>query len=34
MKLPNGDQAIIDERKLVDYCLNADHEEGKHKAVL
>jgi len=34
MKLPNGRQAIIDERKLVDYCLSADHDEGKHKAVL
>ena len=34
MKLPNGDQAIIDERKLVDYCLSPDHDEGKHKAVL
>ncbi len=34
MKLPNGDNAIIDERKLVDYCLSLVHDEGKHKAAL
>jgi hypothetical protein len=34
MNLPNRDQAIIDERKLLDYCLSLDHDEGKHKAVL
>jgi hypothetical protein len=32
MKLPNGDQAIIDERKIKDYCLSPDHEDGQHKA--
>ena len=32
MKLPNGDKAIIDERKLVDYCLNFSHLRGRHKA--
>ncbi len=32
MKLPGGDEAIVDIRKLHDYCLNPDHPEGKHKA--
>ena len=32
MKLLNGDRAIIDERKLVDYCLNVSHLRGRHKA--
>jgi len=34
VKLPNGDRAIIDERKIVDYCLSPQHDEGKHKARL
>ena len=34
MKLPNGDKAIIDPRKLTDYSLSPDHEDGKHKAWL
>jgi|SRR4051794_40650979 hypothetical protein len=34
MKLPGGDQAIIDPRKVIDYCLNPDHEDGQHKARL
>jgi hypothetical protein len=34
MKLPNGDNAVIDQRKLSDYCLSAEHDEGKHKANL
>ncbi|MCG3130339.1 MAG: hypothetical protein FLDDKLPJ_01094 [Phycisphaerae bacterium] len=34
MKLPNGDEAYIDRRKLVDYALNPDHDDGKHKAAL
>ncbi len=34
MKLPNGDRAFIDPRKLSEYSLNADHDEGKHKAEL
>lgn len=34
MRLPNADQAIIDRRKIVDYCLNPDHEDGFHKARL
>ena len=32
MKLPNGDQAIIDQRKVTDYCLSPDHEDGQYKA--
>jgi hypothetical protein len=32
MRLPGGENAIVDPRKLVDYCLNLNHEEGKHKA--
>jgi hypothetical protein len=34
MQLPNGDQAIIDRRKIVDYCLSLAHEDGQHKAHL
>jgi hypothetical protein len=34
MKLPNGERAIIDERKVVEYCLSAEHDEGVHKALL
>jgi hypothetical protein len=34
MKLPNRDQAIIDPRKVIDYCLSPDHEDGQHKARL
>jgi hypothetical protein len=32
VKLPNGDRAIIDPRKLRVYCLNPDHPKGGHKA--
>jgi hypothetical protein len=34
VKLPNGERAIIDRRKIVDYCLSAVHEDGQHKAHL
>lgn len=34
MKLPNAEHAVIDIRKLRDYCLNPLHDEGKHKARL
>ena len=34
MKLPNGDSAVIANEKLQAYCLNPDHEDGKHKAHL
>ena len=33
-KLPNFDQAFIDEAKLKEYCLNENHPVGKHKARL
>ncbi len=32
MTLPNPDRAVVDVRKLRDYCLNPAHDEGKHKA--
>ena len=32
MKLPNGDKAFIDPRKLTGYSLSRDHDDGKHKA--
>ena len=31
---PQGDQAIIDPRKLTDYVLSSEHDDGKHKAAL
>jgi hypothetical protein len=34
MTLPHGDRAIIDQRKILDYCLSLEHDEGKHKARL
>jgi hypothetical protein len=34
MKLPNGDLAIIDPRKIYEYCLSLDHEDGQHKSRL
>lgn len=30
--LPNAELAVIDMKKLIDYVLNSEHEEGKHKA--
>ena len=32
MKLPGGDNAIVDIVKLHDYCLNPVHPRGRHKA--
>lgn len=32
MKLPRGGQAIVDMRKLLDYCLSAEHPRGRNKA--
>ena len=32
MKLPNGDRAVVDIRKLQDYCLSRAHWRGRHKA--
>ena len=34
MKVPNAEHAVVDIRKLRDYCLNSTHEHGKHKARL
>lgn len=34
MKLPSPDRAVIDLRKLRDYCLNHVHHRGQHKARL
>lgn len=31
-KLPNSQNAIVDIRKLRDYCLSSDHPRGRHKA--
>jgi hypothetical protein len=32
MKLPNPEKAVVDIRKLRDYCLSAEHRRGRHKA--
>jgi hypothetical protein len=32
MFLPNEQNAFIDDRKLIDYCLSENHPIGKHKA--
>lgn len=32
MQLPNAENAFIDDRKLIDYCLSESHPIGKHKA--
>ena len=32
MKLPHAEQAVVDVRKLRDYCLNDEHPRGQHKA--
>lgn len=34
MLIPNAENAVVDIRKLRDYCLNLDHADGKHKARL
>jgi hypothetical protein len=34
MRIPNAEHAVVDIRKLSDYCLNPRHDEGKHKARL
>ena len=34
MLIPNAERAVVDLRKLRDYCLNPAHDEGKHKARL
>lgn len=32
MRLPNPGRAVVDIVKLSNYCLNPQHEDGKHKA--
>ena len=32
MKLPNGDHAIVEIRRLLEYCLNSQHPRGRNKA--
>jgi hypothetical protein len=32
MKLPGGEQAVVDLAKLRDYCLSTRHARGRHKA--
>jgi len=32
MRLPNSGRAVLDIRKIEDYCLNPDHPLGRHKA--
>lgn len=32
MKLPNAERAVVDVKKLRDYCLNLHHPRGRHKA--
>jgi hypothetical protein len=32
MRLPHSDEAILDIRKIEDYCLNPSHPRGRHKA--
>ena len=34
MRIPNAERAVVDIRKLRDYCLNPQHNRGKHKARL
>ncbi len=34
MLIPNVENAVVDIRKLRDYCLNSEHSTGKHKARL
>ena len=34
MKLPNSDRVTADIRKLTQYALNPEHDDGRHKAHL
>jgi hypothetical protein len=34
MRLPNPAQAIVETQKLVGYCLNPEHSDGQHKAII
>jgi hypothetical protein len=31
-RVPNADRAILDIRKIADYCLSSAHPRGRHKA--
>jgi len=31
-RLPHGDKAILDIRKIEDYCMSPSHPRGRHKA--
>jgi hypothetical protein len=32
MRLPHSDEAILDIRKIEDYCMSPSHPRGRHKA--
>jgi len=32
VKLPNGENAVVELEKFTEYCLNPDHPSGRHKA--
>jgi hypothetical protein len=32
LRLPNGNRAVLDARKLTHYCLSREHLRGRHKA--
>jgi hypothetical protein len=32
VKVPSAERAVVDIRKLTDYCLSHEHPRGKHKA--
>src|SRR5579872_1398934 len=32
MKIPNGERAVVDVRKVREYCLSPTHPRGRHKA--
>lgn len=34
MLIPNAENAVVDIRKLRNYCLNLEHNDGRHKARL
>ena len=34
MLIPNAERALIDDRKLADYCLDLTHPVDRHKAVV
>lgn len=34
MNIPNVEQAVVDIRKLREYCLSMTHRRGKHKALV